>query len=120
MLYKNYATAESSLEEKHINQGILADHMDIDKDLLRRVGAVARLDLTEEELDEFMPQFQEVFDAFSEVAKVDTEGVPPSFQPVKLRNSMREDKVEGSLSQADALKNAEHKKDGYFMGPKAV
>ena len=42
------------------------------------------------------------------------------MQPVELKNALREDIEEKCLSQEEALSLTEHKKDGYFKGPKAV
>jgi len=94
--------------------------MEINEDLIRHVAEVARLELTEGEVKEFLPQLKEVIEAFGELSGVDTKDVKPSFQSVMLKNCLREDKVTPSLSQQDALKNARNKKDGYFLGPKAV
>lgn len=94
--------------------------MQIDKELISKVAEVARLKLTDAEAEEFTPQLKEILENFNELDSVDTEGLEPSYQPVKIRNALREDVVKESISQADALKNATHKKDGYFMGPKAV
>jgi len=94
--------------------------MKIDEKLLERTAELARLKLTEKEVKKFLPQLKEVFDAFSELKKVDTKNVRPSFQPVELKDVMRGDNVEESLTQEEALSNTEHKKDGYFKGPRAV
>ncbi len=94
--------------------------MKIDKKLLERTAELARLNLTEEEIKKFLPQLKEVFNAFSELDKVDTRNVKPSFQPVELKNVMREDNTDECLTQEEALSNTEHKKDGYFKGPRAV
>lgn len=94
--------------------------MNVDRELLLRVAGTARIELSEEEVSEFIPQLTEVLDTFSELDQVDTDGLEPSFQPVELRNEMREDGVVSSLSQEEALKNAKHTKDGYFLGPKAM
>ena len=94
--------------------------MEIDKALLSRVSEVARIEFSDEELDRFLAEFKEVLNAFSEIDEVDAGDVEPSYQPVKLRNALREDVVRESLSQADALKNAEHTHDGYFKGPKIL
>lgn len=94
--------------------------MKIDKKLIEHVADVARLKLTEKEINEFIPQLKEVMGAFSKLQEVNTKGVNPSFQPVEIKNVFREDVVTDSLSQEDALLNTEHKKDGYFKGPKAV
>jgi len=94
--------------------------MEIDRKLLEHVADVARLNLTEEEIKKFLPQLKEALEFFSQLKEVNTENVKPSFQPVEMKNSMREDKEKECLSQEDALSLAEHKKDGYFKGPKAV
>jgi aspartyl-tRNA(Asn)/glutamyl-tRNA(Gln) amidotransferase subunit C len=94
--------------------------MDINKELMLRVSENAKLKLTDDELKEFLPQLKEVLEFFSHIDKVDTKGIEISVQPVELKNSLREDEEKECLSQEDALKNTEHKKDGYFKGPKAV
>jgi aspartyl-tRNA(Asn)/glutamyl-tRNA(Gln) amidotransferase subunit C len=93
--------------------------MRVDKDLIRHVAGVARLNLTEKEVEEFIPQMEEVLGAFSQLMEVDTSGLSPSFQPVELKEHIREDVPEKCLTQEEALSNAEHK-DGYIKGPKAI
>ncbi|MFO8015475.1 MAG: Asp-tRNA(Asn)/Glu-tRNA(Gln) amidotransferase subunit GatC [Candidatus Woesearchaeota archaeon] len=92
----------------------------VDRELILKVAANAKLELTEKELDEFLPQLSEVLEFFSHIDSIDTKGVEPSMQPLDIRNLMRDDEVEESLSQEEALSNTEHKKDGYFKGPRAV
>lgn len=94
--------------------------MKIDKKLLERTAELARLKLTENEIKKFLPQLKEVFNAFSELDNVDTKNVKPSFQPIELKDAMRGDNVGECLTQEEALSNTEHKKDGYFKGPRAV
>ncbi|MBU0536287.1 MAG: Asp-tRNA(Asn)/Glu-tRNA(Gln) amidotransferase subunit GatC, partial [Nanoarchaeota archaeon] len=80
----------------------------------------ARLELSEAEINEFLPQLNEVLEFFSHIDKVDTKGIDSSMQPVEIKNVLREDVVKPGLSQDEALSNTEHKKDGYFKGPRAV
>jgi aspartyl-tRNA(Asn)/glutamyl-tRNA(Gln) amidotransferase subunit C len=94
--------------------------MKIDKQLIEHVAEVARLNLTEEEIKKFLPQLKEILEAFSKIDKADTKDVKPSFQPVELRNVMRNDNKEECLTQEEALSNTQYKKDGYFKGPRAV
>jgi aspartyl-tRNA(Asn)/glutamyl-tRNA(Gln) amidotransferase subunit C len=94
--------------------------MEIDKQLVAHVAKVARLHLTEKEVEEFLPQLKEVLATFEQVSEVDTENVEPSFQPLPLKSELRDDVVKSSLSQEDALKNSANTKDGYFKGPRAV
>lgn len=94
--------------------------MKVDAELIKRVAANARLNLTDKEVKEFIPQFKEIIDYFSMLDEVNVKGIKPRFQPVEVKNALREDKPEPSLTQEEALKNAQHKKDGYFKGPRAV
>ena len=92
----------------------------VDKRLLLRVAENARLNLTESEVKKFLPQLQEILKAFNKLDEINVEKEKPSFQPIKLTNVMREDRIKKCLSQEDALLNTKNKKGGYFLGPKVV
>lgn len=94
--------------------------MDVNRDLVLKVAENARLKLSEEEVQKFIPQIKEILENFSKLDEIDIKNTKPSFQPVELKNNVREDKIGKCLSQEDALKNTVHKKDGYFKGPRAV
>jgi len=94
--------------------------MEVDKKLLEHVAELARLKLNEEEIKKFLSELKEILEFFSQLKNINTDNVKPSFQPVELKNAMREDVEEECLSQDDALSLTEHKKDGYFKGPKAI
>lgn len=91
----------------------------VNRELLEHVAEVARLKLTEHEIERFLPQMKEILAAFSEIDKVDVKGIEPSYQPVELKNEMREDATHECLSQPVALSNSKNTKDGYFKGPGA-
>ena len=92
----------------------------INKELIEHVAEVARLKLTGKEIESFSKELKEVIEAFSKLDKADTKGIGTSLQAVELKNMLREDKEERSFTQEDALSLTEHKKDGYFKGPKAI
>ena len=94
--------------------------MKIDKDLIEHVAKTARLNLSEEEVNSFLPQLKDVLEAFAKISEEDTEGIKPSFQPVELKDFSRDDVPGECLSQEDALSNSKNNKDGYFKGPRAV
>lgn len=94
--------------------------MKVDKELIEHVAELARLRLSDKEVKQFVKELKEVLDAFSTIDKCSTKGIKPSFQPVEIKDMTRDDLVEPSLSQKDALANTEHKKEGYFKGPRAV
>ncbi|MEM4271947.1 MAG: Asp-tRNA(Asn)/Glu-tRNA(Gln) amidotransferase subunit GatC [Candidatus Pacearchaeota archaeon] len=94
--------------------------MEIDNRVIENVAEVARLHLSDSEKKKFIPQLKEVLENFSKLDEVDTEGVNPAFHPIIIRNILREDIIEPSLKQEEALQNTKLKKDGYFKGPKAI
>ncbi|MFH1592442.1 MAG: Asp-tRNA(Asn)/Glu-tRNA(Gln) amidotransferase subunit GatC [Candidatus Woesearchaeota archaeon] len=92
--------------------------MEINKELIEKVAKNAQLKLTEEEKEEFIPQFREILKYFSEIDSANVHNLHPTFQPIKITNVFREDSPKKSLTQEEALKNTKHKKDGFFLGPK--
>ncbi|MBN2422675.1 Asp-tRNA(Asn)/Glu-tRNA(Gln) amidotransferase subunit GatC [Candidatus Woesearchaeota archaeon] len=94
--------------------------MKIDEDLIKHVAETARLNLTQQEIKEFLPQLKEILGGFSEISKVNTNHVKPSFHAVEIKDVLRHDIPKKPLTQEEALKNTKHKKDGYFLGPSAV
>ena len=92
----------------------------INKELIEHVAEVARLKLTDKEIEKFSKELKEIIGVFSKLDRVDTKGIEPSLQAVELKNMLREDKEEKSFTQEEVLSLTEHKKDGYFKGPKAV
>ena len=54
----------------------------IDKELIKRVANNARLNLTEKEIEEFIPQFKDILNVFSKISEVNTDNV-------KVTNSIR-------------------------------
>jgi len=94
--------------------------MHVDRKTLEHVAEIARLKLTEEELQKFLPQLEEALSYFSQLKEVNTDNIKPSFQPVEMRNSLHEDKEQKCLSQDEALSLTRHKKDGFFKGPKVI
>lgn len=94
--------------------------VNVNKELILKVAENARLSLTDREVEQFVKEFREILEAFSKIDEVDTKRTESSMQPVELKNVLREDRTEPSISQEDALKNTAHTKDGYFKGPRAV
>jgi aspartyl-tRNA(Asn)/glutamyl-tRNA(Gln) amidotransferase subunit C len=93
---------------------------EISPDTVKRVAQVARLQLSESELQKFSKDLEAMLDAFKDLERLDTKGVKPSFQPIETKNVLRKDRVEPSLTQEQALSNTKNKEKGFFKGPKAV
>src|SRR6266545_760673 len=68
----------------------------IDRKRVEHVAGLARIALTEDELERFTGQLQVVLGAIAELADVDTSDVPPSASVLPLENVMREDELRGA------------------------
>jgi aspartyl-tRNA(Asn)/glutamyl-tRNA(Gln) amidotransferase subunit C len=70
------------------------------------VARLARLDLTDEELERFTVQLGAVLEHARDVEALDTAGVAPTAHPLPLRNVLRDDVVQPSLDRAEVLAQA--------------
>ena len=84
----------------------------VDPATVRHVAALARVDLDENETEEFAAQFADVLDYFETLDEV-----PEVESEPELVNVLRTDEANEGLSQAEALRNASETEDGYFEGP---
>ena len=92
----------------------------IEKKTVKKVADLARINLTEKELEKFSKDLESILEAFKKLDKVNTDKVKPSFQPTPIKNVFRKDEVKKGLTQEEALANTKNKEKGYFKGPKAV
>lgn len=95
-----------------------SQYWEIDKKLVEHVAKVSRLKLTDEELEKFSKQLENILNAFKEIDEVDTARVKPSFHPQELKNDWREDKVEPW--KWNPLENTKHKEKKHFKSPRIV
>jgi aspartyl-tRNA(Asn)/glutamyl-tRNA(Gln) amidotransferase subunit C len=92
----------------------------ISRDDVAHVARLARLDLTDEELDRFAGQLAAVLEHASDVASLDTAGVEPTAHPLSLVNVLRDDVVTPSLDRAEVLAQAPATEDNRFMVPRIL
>ena len=81
---------------------------------VRHIARLARLGLTEAELDKFGEQLSNILENFEILQQVDTSDVPPTAQSIALQNVMRNDEVAPSLSPGEILANAPRKEGDCF------
>ena len=84
------------------------------------VARLARLELTEEELEQFTGQLAKVLDHARDVEALDTAGVPPTAHPLPLSNVLREDVVEASLDREEVLAAAPSVEANQFRVPRIL
>lgn len=88
--------------------------MSIDRSTVQHVAALARLDLTEEELERFTTQLSAILEAVAALQQVDTSAIPPTASILPLQDVMREDDPRPGLSVEEALANAPRREGDLF------
>lgn len=92
----------------------------IGRDDVARLADLARIQLTDEEIDRFAGEFDSIMDAVASVSEVATEDVPATSHPLPLTNVFREDVVVTTLTQEQALAGAPEAEDGRFAVPQIL
>jgi aspartyl-tRNA(Asn)/glutamyl-tRNA(Gln) amidotransferase subunit C len=86
--------------------------MELNKDLVLKIASTARLNLTNEEVEEFLPQLKDVLSAFDLLNEVDTTNISASLHPINITGSLREDEPKKSEVSLNGILE-----DKYFVGP---
>ena len=84
------------------------------------VARLARLDVTDEELDRFTEQLGAVLEHAADVEALDTAGVEPTAHPLPLENVLRDDVVRPSLDRDEVLGMAPAAEEGRFRVPRIL
>lgn len=92
-------------------------HHTVDVPYLARL---ARLELTQEEIDLFGGQLGRILDHVEQMNKLDISGIEPTAHAISVFDVIRDDAVTESLPKATILENAPHNANGLFLVPKVL
>jgi aspartyl-tRNA(Asn)/glutamyl-tRNA(Gln) amidotransferase subunit C len=92
----------------------------ISRDDVAHLARLARLALTDDELDGFAGQLDAILEHVSRIQAVDVTDVTPTGNPLKEVNVTRPDVVEPCLTQDEALAGAPRVDDGRFAVPQIL
>jgi aspartyl-tRNA(Asn)/glutamyl-tRNA(Gln) amidotransferase subunit C len=92
----------------------------ISRDDVARLAKLARLALTDQELDNFAGQLDAILGHVSDIQSVDTGDVKPTGNPLKDVNVTRSDVVQACLTQEEALAEAPAAAEGRFVVPQIL
>ncbi len=88
--------------------------MKLSREEVLHIARLARLGLTETDVDRFSEQLSNILENFEILQQVDTSGIPPTTQSISLQNVMRDDEIAPSLPPSDILANAPRKEGDCF------
>ncbi len=93
--------------------------MAITRDEVLHVARLARLALTDEEVERLGAQLNAILEAVGKVAELDLSDVEPTSHPLDLANVWADDEPAPSLSSDDVFANAPDREDDFFRVPPA-
>ncbi len=89
--------------------------MSLSRQQVEHIARLARVGLSEEDIDRFSEQLSDILDYFERLRQVDTEGVPPTAHTLPLHNVMREDdEPRPALGKEPVLANAPLRDGDHF------
>lgn len=92
----------------------------ISRDEVAHLAKLARLGVTDDELDTFASQLDVILDSVAQVGEVAAENIPPTSHAVALTNAFREDVVREGLTRDQALAGAPAAEEGRFRVPRIL
>ena len=92
----------------------------ISKDTVKAVAQLAKLKLTEKQIDKFALDLSSVVGYMDEIKKLDVKDILETARVSDEGNILREDLVKESLNQSQALKNSKNAHNGYFLVPQIL
>ena len=94
--------------------------MSVDRATVQRIAALARIKVSEEDLDRLAGELNNILGWVEQLEEVDTEGVPPMAAVMEMALRRREDVVTDGGVPDKVLSNAPEPRDGFFTVPKVV
>ena len=88
--------------------------MPLSKDEVLHVARLARVGLTDAEVEKFQVQLSDILDNFDVLSQIDTAGVEPTTHTLPLESVMAADEPLDSLTAEEVLANAPLHHDGYL------
>jgi len=94
--------------------------MSVDTKQVRHIAKLARLAMSEEELERLVPELNAIIGWVEQLGEVDTDGVEPLTAVIEQKLRLREDVVDDGDCRDAVLKNAPDAQHGFFAVPKVI
>lgn len=94
--------------------------MKISKQEVEYVAQLARLSLSEKELDMMTGQLDNILAYVDKLAELDTTDVEPTSHVLSITNALREDVAQPSLAREQAVQNGPNNNGEFFQVPKIM
>lgn len=94
--------------------------MDISKETVRYVANLARIELSEEELEKFSLQLNDILRYIDQLKEIDISKITPTAHVLEIKNVKRKDEPRPSLKTEEVLRNTPEKEGKFFKVPKVI
>jgi aspartyl-tRNA(Asn)/glutamyl-tRNA(Gln) amidotransferase subunit C len=94
--------------------------MAINKDTVKYTANLARIELSDKELEHFTGQLDRILAYVDKLNTLNVSNLEPTSHALEMKNVYREDAVRKSLSAPEAIHNAPDKENNLFKVPKII
>ena len=94
--------------------------MSVSPEQVRHIAKLARIAMSDDELDRLLPELNNILGWVEQLAEVNTDGIQPLATVVEQKLRLREDKVTDGDCRDDVLANAPVAEHGFFAVPKVI
>ena len=94
--------------------------MSVSPEQVRHIATLARLAMSDEELDRLVPELNAIIGWVEQLGEVNTDGVEPLTAVIDQKLRLREDEVTAGDERDDVLANAPDAQHGFFAVPKVI
>jgi aspartyl-tRNA(Asn)/glutamyl-tRNA(Gln) amidotransferase subunit C len=88
--------------------------MKLSREEVKHIALLARLGLSEDEIEKFRIQLSDILENFEILKQVDTTDLPPTAQSITLQNVLRPDEAKPSYPVKDIMENAPQREGNCF------
>ena len=92
----------------------------INKDEVKKVAHLARLELNESEINNHAEQLEKILQYIKELEKIETDDVPCTTRAIEVVNVFRKDEKKDSDCNEELLELGPSREDKYFKVPKII
>lgn len=94
--------------------------MSMDKETVRKVANLARIEMDEERMEHMVPQLSKILSFVEQLSEVDTDNVKPLASVVDVTLPLRADVMNDGNCQDKVLANAPDSMQGFYVVPKVI
>jgi aspartyl-tRNA(Asn)/glutamyl-tRNA(Gln) amidotransferase subunit C len=94
--------------------------MTVSSEQVRHIARLARLAMSEEEIERLVPELNNILGWVEQLAEVDTDGVEPLTAVIEQKLRLRDDVVNDGNIRDEVLANAPDAQHGFFAVPKVI